>query len=159
MASEPYASAVHTESKPSSSARFTMSTGSSKRAPEYPSIRPSFMARTVAAARLPRPATGAACSSRPRRAPYIAAMTIPLRHGVFLAPFHSVTENPTLALDRDLQLMVLLDELGFHGVDRRAPLGRHGDDRLARLLHRRSGRAHQAPPLRHRGGVAASTTR
>ena len=41
-------------------------------------------------------------------------MTIPLRHGVFLAPFHSVTENPTLALERDLQLMVLLDELGFH---------------------------------------------
>jgi limonene 1,2-monooxygenase len=41
-------------------------------------------------------------------------MTIPLRHGVFLAPFHSVNENPTLAIERDLQLMQLLDELGFH---------------------------------------------
>ncbi|MEX1008714.1 MAG: LLM class flavin-dependent oxidoreductase [Acidimicrobiia bacterium] len=41
-------------------------------------------------------------------------MTIPLRHGVFLAPFHSLDENPTLALERDLQLCQLLDELGFH---------------------------------------------
>ncbi|MET0627286.1 MAG: LLM class flavin-dependent oxidoreductase [Acidimicrobiia bacterium] len=41
-------------------------------------------------------------------------MTIPLRHGVFLAPFHSVAENPTLAMERDLQLCQLLDELGFH---------------------------------------------
>ncbi|HUZ09477.1 MAG TPA: LLM class flavin-dependent oxidoreductase [Acidimicrobiales bacterium] len=36
-----------------------------------------------------------------------------LRHGVFLAPFHSVEGNPTLALERDLQLMELLDRLGF----------------------------------------------
>ncbi len=41
-------------------------------------------------------------------------MSIPLRHGVFLAPFHSVRENPTLALERDLKLMQLLDELGYH---------------------------------------------
>jgi limonene 1,2-monooxygenase len=40
-------------------------------------------------------------------------MTIPLRHGVFLAPFHSIRENPTLALERDLQLCEWLDELGF----------------------------------------------
>ena len=40
-------------------------------------------------------------------------MTIPLRHGIFLAPFHSVRENPTLTLERDLELMTLLDELGF----------------------------------------------
>lgn len=40
-------------------------------------------------------------------------MALPLRHGVFLAPFHSVRENPTLAIERDLQLMQLLDELGF----------------------------------------------
>lgn len=40
-------------------------------------------------------------------------MTIPLRHGVFVAPFHPVTENPTLALERDLDLMALLDTLGF----------------------------------------------
>jgi len=40
-------------------------------------------------------------------------MPIPLRHGIFLAPFHSIRENPTLALERDLQLCQLLDELGF----------------------------------------------
>ena len=40
-------------------------------------------------------------------------MSLPLRHGVFLAPFHSVRENPTLALERDLELMTLLDGLGF----------------------------------------------
>jgi limonene 1,2-monooxygenase len=41
-------------------------------------------------------------------------MTVPLRHGIFLAPFHSVKENPTLSLERDLQLCRLADELGFH---------------------------------------------
>ena len=40
-------------------------------------------------------------------------MTIPLRHGVFLAPFHSVRLNPTVAFQRDLQFCVLLDQLGF----------------------------------------------
>jgi limonene 1,2-monooxygenase len=41
-------------------------------------------------------------------------MAIPLRHGVFLAPFHGMAENPTLAMERDLQLCEWLDELGFH---------------------------------------------
>jgi limonene 1,2-monooxygenase len=36
-----------------------------------------------------------------------------LSFGVFLAPFHPVGQNPTLALERDLELMVRLDELGF----------------------------------------------
>lgn len=40
-------------------------------------------------------------------------MTIPLRHGIFLAPFHSMDENPTLAMERDLQLCEWLDELGY----------------------------------------------
>ena len=40
-------------------------------------------------------------------------MTIPLRHGMFLAPFHSIRENPTLTMERDLQLCQWLDELGF----------------------------------------------
>ena len=40
-------------------------------------------------------------------------MPIPLRHGVFNAPFHSMSENPTLAMERDLQLCEWLDELGF----------------------------------------------
>ncbi len=41
-------------------------------------------------------------------------MSIPLRHGIFLAPFHSVKTNPTLALQRDLELVQHLDTLGFH---------------------------------------------
>ncbi len=35
------------------------------------------------------------------------------RFGVFLGPFHTLSENPTLMLERDLELMVLLDRLGF----------------------------------------------
>lgn len=33
--------------------------------------------------------------------------------GLFLQPFHHPTEDPTAALERDLELIVLLDELGF----------------------------------------------
>ncbi|HLM62863.1 MAG TPA: LLM class flavin-dependent oxidoreductase [Acidimicrobiales bacterium] len=33
---------------------------------------------------------------------------------MFLAPFHPVGQNPTLALERDLELVVHLDRLGFH---------------------------------------------
>ena len=39
-----------------------------------------------------------------------------IRFGTFLAPFHSVRENPTLALDRDLALVDHLDRLGFDEV-------------------------------------------
>ncbi len=41
------------------------------------------------------------------------SVTFRLRHGMFLAPFHSLRENPTLAMERDLQLCEWLDELGF----------------------------------------------
>ena len=37
----------------------------------------------------------------------------PLKFGIFLAPFHPVGQNPTLALERDLDLVVHLDNLGF----------------------------------------------
>ncbi len=40
-------------------------------------------------------------------------MDWPLRTGIFLAPFHPVGQNPTLALERDLELITRLDELGF----------------------------------------------
>ena len=40
-------------------------------------------------------------------------MDWPLRFGVFMAPFHPTGQNPTLALERDLDLMVLLDRLGY----------------------------------------------
>jgi len=36
-----------------------------------------------------------------------------MRFGTFLAPFHPVGQNPTLALQRDLDLIVHLDDLGF----------------------------------------------
>ena len=39
-----------------------------------------------------------------------------IRFGTFLAPFHSVRENPTLAFDRDLALVDHLDRLGFDEV-------------------------------------------
>jgi limonene 1,2-monooxygenase len=42
-----------------------------------------------------------------------APPTGPLRFGTFLAPFHPVGQNPTLALRRDLELIEHLDRLGF----------------------------------------------
>lgn len=36
-----------------------------------------------------------------------------IRNGIFLAPFHPVREDPTLAIERDLQLVQLLDELNY----------------------------------------------
>ena len=40
-------------------------------------------------------------------------MDWPLRFGIFLAPFHPVGQNPTLALERDLDLIEHLDSLGY----------------------------------------------
>jgi limonene 1,2-monooxygenase len=36
-----------------------------------------------------------------------------LRFGAFIAPFHPVDENPTLAIERDLELVQWLDALGY----------------------------------------------
>ena len=33
-------------------------------------------------------------------------MTIKLKNGIFLAPFHPVDEDPTLCIQRDLELVV-----------------------------------------------------
>src|SRR5579859_42097 len=40
-------------------------------------------------------------------------MEAPMRFGIFLAPFHPVGQNPTLAFQRDLELIQRLDELGY----------------------------------------------
>ena len=42
-------------------------------------------------------------------------MSVPykMKFGVFMAPFHRVGENPTLALERDLELIQWLDTLGY----------------------------------------------
>ena len=37
-----------------------------------------------------------------------------MRFGNFMAPFHPVGQNPTLAIERDLDLIVAMDRLGFH---------------------------------------------
>ncbi|MGB1526531.1 MAG: LLM class flavin-dependent oxidoreductase, partial [Miltoncostaeaceae bacterium] len=39
-----------------------------------------------------------------------------MRFGAFLAPFHDPRENPTLALERDLDLICHMDRLGFDEV-------------------------------------------
>jgi limonene 1,2-monooxygenase len=39
-----------------------------------------------------------------------------MRFGLFMAPFHPTGQNPTLALERDLDLIEHLDRLGFHEV-------------------------------------------
>ena len=43
-------------------------------------------------------------------------MSTSLRHGIFLGPWHALDESPTLAIQRDLKLVQLLDELGFAEV-------------------------------------------
>lgn len=40
-------------------------------------------------------------------------MTIKLRNGIFLAPFHPLDEDPTQCLQRDLELIEHLDRLGY----------------------------------------------
>jgi limonene 1,2-monooxygenase len=40
-------------------------------------------------------------------------MTGKLRFGAFIAPFHPLDENPTLAIQRDLELVELMDRLGY----------------------------------------------
>src|ERR1700751_5653249 len=34
--------------------------------------------------------------------------------GIFVAPFHALSENPLLALERDMELLVYLDRLNYH---------------------------------------------
>lgn len=36
-----------------------------------------------------------------------------MRHGIFMAPYHALDENPTVLLRRDLELVQFLDQLGF----------------------------------------------
>ncbi|HEX4016758.1 MAG TPA: LLM class flavin-dependent oxidoreductase [Frankiaceae bacterium] len=44
------------------------------------------------------------------------AAPLPTRFGAFVAPYHDPAGNPTLQLRRDLELAVLLDELGYDEV-------------------------------------------
>jgi len=40
-------------------------------------------------------------------------MALKLKNGIFLAPFHPVDEDPTLCIQRDLELVEHLDRLGY----------------------------------------------
>ena len=46
----------------------------------------------------------------------MTAAPAPTRFGAFIAPYHDPAGNPTLQLRRDLDLAVLLDELGYDEV-------------------------------------------
>src|SRR5437764_218163 len=52
-------------------------------------------------------------SAREQGPAYPAVMDWPLQFGIFLAPFHPVGQNPTLAIERDLELLQWLDGLGY----------------------------------------------
>ena len=49
----------------------------------------------------------------PRGPAEITVLPTRLRFGAFIAPFHPVDENPTLAIQRDLEIVQLMDELGY----------------------------------------------
>ena len=82
-----------------------------------------------------------------------------LQFGIFLAPFHPVGQNPTLALERDLQLIEHLDALGFA----EAWFGEHhsaGYEIIAspEVFIAAAASAHQAHPPGHRRLLAALIT-
>ena len=64
-------------------------------------------------------------------------VSLPARFGAFVAPYHDPAGNPTLQLRRDLELAVLLDELGYDHrlLHQLFELGAHvlGVHRLCRL--------------------------
>ena len=55
-----------------------------------------------------------------------------LKFGIFMAPFHRLVDNPTLAIHRDLELIEHLDRLGFDEAGVGAELAQLGDPRCAR---------------------------
>ena len=46
----------------------------------------------------------------------MAVTTGRMKFGMFMAPFHRAGENPTLALQRDLELVEELERLGYDEV-------------------------------------------
>ena len=73
-----------------------------------------------------------------------------------MAPFHPTGQNPTLALERDLDLIVAPRPARLRrGVDRRAPLRRLRDHLVARGVHRDRGGTDEAHPARQRRQLAA----
>ena len=75
-----------------------------------------------------------------------------LRFGIFMAPFHPAGESPTLALERDLDLIGHLDRLGYD----EAWIGEHHSAGSEIIdtgdLHRHRRGAHTAHPIGHGRG-------
>jgi limonene 1,2-monooxygenase len=69
-----------------------------------------------------------------------------LRSGIFMAPFHNHDENPTLSIERDLELLEHLDRLNYH----EAWIGEHHSGGFELIAA-----AHAAYPARHRRRVIA----
>ena len=74
-----------------------------------------------------------------------------LRSGIFLAPFHDLSQNPILALERDFELLQHLDTLNYT----EAWIGEHHSGGYEIIgspgsVHRRRGGADPAHPSRHR---------
>ena len=82
-----------------------------------------------------------------------------LRTGIFLAPFHALGENPTLAIERDMELVEHLDRLNYH----EAWIGEHhsgGFEIIAcpEMFIAGAVRAHAQHSPRHRRRLAALIT-
>src|SRR5689334_20083075 len=60
------------------------------------------------------PTAASARSDRTRTIEANAMQDRYLRTGIFLAPFHALNENPTLAIERDMELVEHLDKLNYH---------------------------------------------
>ena len=71
-----------------------------------------------------------------------------LRSGIFLAPFHNHDENPTLSIERDLELLDHLDRLNYH----EAWIGEHhsGGFELIACPDIAAAAQHPPHPARHR---------
>ena len=81
----------------------------------------------------------------------LTSLTDNMIFGTFMAPFHRVGENPTLALERDLELIEWLDDLGFD----EAWIGEHhsgGWETIAspEVFYRYRRRSYPPHSLRHR---------
>ena len=88
------------------------------------------------------------------------ALPARMKFGIFLAPFHRLGDNPTLALERDLELVQWLGLSGLRrSLGRRASQRRLGDHRLAGAVHGGGSRAHpphQAGNRRHQPAIPPS---
>src|ERR1044072_7348121 len=71
--------------------------------------------RAKAVSRLPSGLLASAhCIAPETRGPMTDSNDRYVKTGIFLAPFHPVNENPLLALERDMDLLIHLDKLNYH---------------------------------------------